>query len=69
MDPALLALDALQRSVEAKTVSVLQACDQLRGIIHEVAKDDSRQFFRQIFPKLLHFIIGHKSSLYNDNRV
>lgn len=64
MDPAVLLLESLQRDVLNGTLNVIGATQKLKGIIHEVAKDDSRQFFRQIFPKLLHFIIGHCSSVY-----
>lgn len=60
----MLLLESLQRDVLNGSLNVIGATQKLKGIIHEVAKDDSRQFFRQIFPKLLHFIIGHCSSVY-----
>jgi hypothetical protein len=64
MDPALLLLDSLQKDVSSGALGVMGASSRLQGLIHEVAKDDSRQFFRQIFPKLLHFVIGRRSAPY-----
>ncbi len=65
MDPAVLVVEGLQKDIEMGHVLIPNACSRLKEVIHEVAKDDSRQFFRQLLPKLLVFILGNHRSPYN----